>query len=66
MGAAIAYRLAPSVADKYNKTAYQTALASNYTVFIDGSPVDGTKLDIDLYRVSFNDETKEVYLTPKN
>lgn len=68
--AIIAVCLVPSAVSgdisKYNKTAYQTALESNYTVFIDGSPVDGTKLNIDHYKASFNDEFKEVYLTPKN
>lgn len=68
--AIIAVCLVPSVAgediSRYNKNVYKTAIESGYTVFVDGHPVDGAKLEINHYKVSFNDETKEVYLTPKN
>lgn len=53
-------------ASRFNRNAYKAALESGYTIFVNGSPVDGTKLDIDHYRISVNEETKEVYLTQKN
>ena len=36
---------------------------ANYTVYLDGEKVDETKIDITLYRRSYNDEKKEVYIT---
>lgn len=36
---------------------------AHYAVYLDGERVDETKIDITLYRRSYNDEKKEVYIT---
>ena len=55
--------------NKYNankKANYEDALELNYNVFVNGSFIDGTKIDIKYYEMTINEDTKEVYLTPKN
>ena len=37
--------------------------SGDYTVYIDGVGVDRTKIDIKQYKVTFNEETHEVYCT---
>ena len=41
----------------------QTKIASGYTVYIDGQEVDSSKIDIEQYVLTINDEAKEIYLT---
>lgn len=57
-------------ADKeYNankKANYENALESDYNIFVNGSLIDGTKIDIKYYEMTINEDTEEVYLTPKN
>ena len=40
-------------------------ISGNYTVYIDGVEVDRTKIDIKQYKITFNEETHEVYCTAK-
>ncbi len=40
-------------------------ISGDYTVYIDGVEVDRSKIDISQYRVTFNEETHEIYCTAK-
>ena len=39
---------------------------SGYTVYLDGEKVDPDKIDIRMYRVSYDDEKQEIYLSKKS
>lgn len=44
---------------------YETALSSGYEVYIDGALIDGTKIDVNQYRMTINEDNKEIYLAPR-
>ena len=39
---------------------------SGYTIYLDGVEVDSDKIDISLYKCSYDDENKIVYMTDKD
>ena len=41
-------------------------IKNGYEVYVDGVLADGTKLDMENYTFTIDDEKSEIYLTPKN
>ena len=40
-------------------------IRGNYTVYLDGNEVDRDKIDLDLYKKSYDDENGIIYITAK-
>lgn len=48
-----------------HKQDVEYAIANDYTVYYNGSEIDGTKVNIDKYDAEINDKEHEVYLSDK-
>ena len=44
----------------------EECIENGYEVYVDGTLVDSTKLDMENYTITIDDEKSEIYLTPKN
>ena len=61
----ILYLTITGVSKTVRENDVQTKIDNGYMTYIDGQEVDSTKIDIDQYTVTVNDDTKELYLTKR-
>lgn len=51
--------------DDYRTEKVESCIQAGYEIYVNGVPVDGTKLDLAHYKYSINEELEEMYLTTK-
>ena len=52
--------------EELNRKESALAERSDYTIYLDGNEVDPDKIDLHLYRISYDDEKEAIYITSKS